>query len=346
MNDSDSFVERVPQILMAHGGGGKKMNELIDELFLPAFGNPSLNKRHDGAVLDRNHENGQPVLTTDSYVVTPLFFPGGNIGDLAVHGTVNDLAMCGATPEYLSAGFILQEGFPTELLGTIVESMKKRAEETGVELVTGDTKVVEARDSEGVYINTTGVGRVREGVELDPDRIVPGDVILVNGDIGKHGMTIMARREGLNLETEIRSDTMPVHTVIEDLLRADIPVHCARDLTRGGLASASIELAETGQRQFTIHEREVPVSEAVRGACELLGMDPEHVACEGRCIVFVPRDEADRALDVMNENPQAPEPAIIGAVSDERPGTVVMEGPIGGSRFLEMPGGEQLPRIC
>lgn len=349
-NDSDEqneYADRVPRILLAHGGGGKKMNRLLDEVFLPAFDNDVLASRHDGAVFPLCDDGRRGALTTDSYVVTPLFFPGGNLGDLAVHGTVNDLAVCGAEPQFLSAGFLLEEGFPTHKLEEIVQTMKTRAEDTGVKVVTGDTKVVDREEGEPeMMINTTGFGVLDHDQELKPSCIRPGDRILINGDIGAHGMTILAEREGIEMDTPIESDTMPVHRLIQDLIRNGIDIHCARDLTRGGLATAAIELAEASGTGITLRESVLPVTDPVKSACEMLGMDPEHVACEGRCMVIVPEPQAQDVLALMEDHDQAPEPVELGEVVAEHEGSVVMEGPIGGSRFLNMPGGEQLPRIC
>jgi len=329
-------------IVLAHGGGGKLTNQLIERVFFPAFACTPLEARHDGAVLS---VNGQRLaFTTDSYVVRPLIFPGGNIGDLAVNGTVNDLAMCGARPLYLSAGFILEEGLPMETLRTIVESMRAAAERAGVELVTGDTKVVDKGKGDGVFINTAGIGAVETSSEIGPAAVRPGDAIIVSGDLGAHGVAILSVREGLEFEAPIESDTAPLWTPVETLLRAGIEIHCLRDLTRGGLASAVNEIAGAARIGIEITESAVPVREPVRGACEILGLDPLYVANEGRFAAFVREHDADRALEVLRNF--AADAARIGRVVEPHPGVVTLESRIGGHRVLDMLSGEQLPRIC
>ena len=277
-----------PHVLMAHGGGGKLMGDLIEGLFLPAFENEYLEQRHDGAVVECG---GRGIaFSTDSYVVNPLFFPGGDIGSLSVFGTVNDLAMCGARPLYLSCGFILEEGLAMETLSRIVRSMREAAREAGVRLVTGDTKVVDRGKGDGLFINTAGIGVVESTTPVAPGSIRPGDAVLVSGDIGRHGMAVMAVREGIEFESAIESDSGCVAHMVLDLLEAGIQVHCLRDLTRGGLASALVEIAEAAHRPTEIDEAAVPVIDQVRGACEILGLDPHYVANEGRFIAFVPPD--------------------------------------------------------
>ena len=331
-------------VLLAHGGGGKLTHQLIEKVFLPAFACAPLETRHDGALL---HLNGSRLaFTTDSYVVRPLVFPGGNIGDLAVNGTVNDLAMCGARPLYLSAGFILEEGLPIETLRTVVASMCEAARRASVTLVTGDTKVVDKGKADDVFINTTGIGVVETALEITPAAVRPGDAIIISGDLGSHGVAVLSVREGLEFEAPILTDTAPLWEPVEALLEAGIEVHCLRDLTRGGLASALNEIAEVGSVGMTISESAVPVLEAVRGACEILGLDPLYVAPEGRFVAFVPERDADRAVEVMRRFPVCPAVARIGGVERNAAGTVTLTSRIGGHRVLDMLSGEQLPRIC
>jgi hydrogenase expression/formation protein HypE len=326
------------RVLLAHGGGGKLTNQLIDNVFLPAFSNPALEARHDGAVLTIG--GARLAFTTDAYVVRPLIFPGGNIGDLAVNGTVNDLAMCGARPLYLSAAFILEEGLPMETLRTVVASMRKAADAAGVQLVTGDTKVVDRGSADGMFIATAGVGAVECGRVIGPQEVQPGDAVIVSGDLGAHGIAILSVREGLEFEAPIESDTAPLWAPVEALFSAGIEVHCLRDLTRGGLASALNEIAAARGVRIAIEEVAIPVREVVRGACELLGLDPLYVANEGRFVVFVPGRDADRAVETLGSDA-----VRIGLVSDGAP-LVAMESRIGGTRVVDMLSGEQLPRIC
>jgi len=332
------------QITMAHGGGGRVMHRLIEEVFAREFDNPFLNQRHDAARLPI--DSRELAFTTDSYVVQPLFFPGGDIGSLAVHGTVNDLAMAGARPLYLSAAFILEEGFPIAVLRRIVESMRLASDAVGVQIVTGDTKVVNRRHGDGVFINTAGVGVIEDARRIAPDRIAPGDSVLVSGDLGRHGIAIMAVREGLEFETNIESDSAPVCQAVLALLKQGIDVHCLRDLTRGGLASALNELAGASACSIHLQEAAIPVREDVRGACELLGFDPLYVANEGRFCAVVAKADTHRALDVLREYAVDTEPAIIGAVLREDRPRVTLESSIGAMRLLDMLSGEQLPRIC
>ena len=341
-------ISDYPNVLLAHGGGGKLTNQLIARMFLPAFHNPALQAQHDGAVFRLPTGRGDPLLafSTDSYVIHPLFFPGGDIGSLAVHGTVNDLAMCGARPLYLSAGYIIEEGLPMESLWRIVQSMQQAAEAAGVQIVTGDTKVVDRGKADGVFINTAGVGIVEHDRPIAPQSVRPGDVLIVNGDIGRHGIAIMAVREGLEFETTIESDSAPLAGLVLQLLDAGIEVHCMRDLTRGGLASALNEIAESAGIGIAIEERRIPVRDDVHAACEILGFDPLYVACEGRFVAFVAPQDADRALELMRQHPLGAGAAIIGAVQPENPGLVMMKSRIGASRIVDMISGEQLPRIC
>jgi len=337
-------ASQYPHVLLAHGGGGRLMQQLIEQVFIPAFANPWLGERHDGAVLE---VGGQRLaFTTDSYVVRPLFFPGGDIGTLAVNGTVNDLAMCGARPRWLSAGFILEEGLPMETLRRVVQSMRLAAAVAGVQLVTGDTKVVDKGKGDGLFINTAGIGVIEHPVRIGPRQVRPGDAVLLNGDLGRHGMAIMSVREGLEFESPITSDCAPLAELVRALLDAGVDVHCLRDLTRGGLAAAMNEIADTARRQIDLEESAVPVSEAVQGACEILGFDPLYVANEGRLVAFVAEAEADRALDVMRRSPHGAGACRIGKVVEGSPGLVTLRSRIGAQRVLDLLSGEQLPRIC
>jgi hydrogenase expression/formation protein HypE len=333
-----------PHVLLAHGGGGRLMNQLIERIFLTAFANPLLETRHDGAVLTL--PPGRVAFTTDSYVVHPLFFPGGDIGSLAVNGTVNDLAMCGARPLYLSTGFILEEGLPIESLWRIAVSMRRAAEAAGVQIVTGDTKVVDRGKADGVFINTAGVGVVPAGVTLAPTQVRPGDAVLVSGDLGRHGIAIMAVREGLEFESPIESDCAPLAGAVASLLQAGVGVHCLRDLTRGGLASALVEIATSANCGIRVREVAIPVCEPVRGACEILGFDPLYVANEGRLVAFVAAADVVRALAILRAHPGGAEASHIGTVTAADAGRVLLESSIGGTRNVDMLSGEQLPRIC
>ncbi len=337
-------IDQYPTVVLAHGGGGTLMHQLIGKMFRPAFHNPHLDAGHDGAVLPLTGR--KLAFTTDSYVVRPLFFPGGDIGTLAVNGTVNDLAMCGARPLYLSAGFILEEGLPMEALWRVVQSMARAAEAARVQVVTGDTKVVDKGKGDGVFITTTGLGAIEHDVSIAPGSVQPGDLVLLSGDIGRHGIAIMAVREGLAFETTIESDCAPLAGLVMELLDAGVEIHCLRDLTRGGLASALVEIAETAEVQITIEERAIPVREEVQGACEILGLDPLYVANEGRFIAFVPPGAAERALTIMRAHLLGAEACVVGKVMRVSPGVVTMTSSIGASRIVDMLSGEQLPRIC
>ena len=334
-----------PNVMLAHGGGGRLMGDLIRRMFLPAFGAPDPEALHDGAVLQLG-SGERLAFTTDSYVVSPLFFPGGNIGDLAINGTVNDLAMCGARPRYLSAGFIIEEGLPMEQLWRVVQTMEAAAAAAGVSLVTGDTKVVDRGKGDGLFINTAGIGLVPAGVEVGPSRVAPGDALIVSGDLGRHGMAVMAQREGLAFEAPIESDCAPLIGPVAALLGAGIDVHCMRDLTRGGLASTAVEVAEARGLQLEIEERAVPVQEVVRGACEILGLDPMYVANEGRFAAFVPEDSATETVEVLRGFPDCAGACRIGRVTADETGLVMVESAIGVRRIMDLFSGEQLPRIC
>jgi len=332
------------QILLAHGGGGRLMHQLIEQTIVPAFRNPVLDVRHDSAVLDVG--GARLAFTTDSYVVRPLFFPGGDIGTLAVNGTFNDLAMSGAKPLYLSASFVLEEGLPVETLKRILASMRCAADAAAVQIVTGDTKVVDRGKGDGIFITTAGVGRIEHALAITPTSVRPGDAVLLSGDLGRHGMAIMAVRAGLEFETTIESDCAPLAGVVADLISGGIRVHCLRDLTRGGLASGLIEIAEAGGVQVHIREDAVPVGEEVRGACEILGFDPLYVANEGKLIAIVEGDAAAGVVDALREHEHGREAAVIGRVTADHPGRVVLRTPLGARRVLDMLAGEQLPRIC
>ena len=333
-----------PQVLLAHGGGGKLMAQLIEKMFVPTFDNPFLSRQHDGAVVELN--GVRVAFSTDSYVVDPLFFPGGDIGSLAVNGTANDLAMCGARPLYLSAGFIIEEGLEMEQLWRVVRSMQQAAAETGVALVTGDTKVVDRGKGDGIFINTAGIGLIEHGMTIAPDRIRPGDALLLSGDIGRHGIAIMAQREGLAFESTIESDCAPVAGLVMKLLEEGIEIRCLRDLTRGGLATALVEIAAQAGRQIDIEERRIPVQEEVRGACEILGLDPLYVANEGRFVAFVAAEQAERAVEIMRAHSSGEGATIIGRVAEEESGLVTLQSAIGVRRIVDRLSGEQLPRIC
>jgi hydrogenase expression/formation protein HypE len=333
-----------PQILMAHGGGGRLMHQLVEKLFLPVFDNPLLASRHDGAAVLLG--GARLAFSTDSYVVQPLFFPGGNIGTLAVNGTVNDLAMCGARPAFLSAGFVLEEGLPVATLSRVVQSMGEAAAAAGLQLVCGDTKVVDRGKGDGIYINTSGIGLLEHDLEIMPSSVRPGDAILLSGDIGRHGIAIMALREALELETTIESDCAPLAEPVLQMLGNRLEVHCLRDLTRGGLACALVEIAEAAHLHLHIDENLIPVRQDVQGACEILGFDPLYVANEGRFITILPANQAERALTILRSRPLGSGAQLIGSVTEDHPGMVSVRSKIGTQRLIDMLSGEQLPRIC
>ncbi len=339
-----ALVAERAEITIGHGGGGRLTEELIDGIFRPAFSNPTLEKRHDGAVLDVG--GTRLAFTTDSHVVSPLFFPGGDIGRLAVFGTVNDLAMCGARPRWLSAGFVLEEGLSMEVLRRVAAAMGGAAAEAGVTIVTGDTKVVEHGKGDGLYVTTAGVGLIHHDLVIGPEQIRVDDAIILSGDIGRHGMAIMAVREGLAFESRIESDCAPLATPVAALLAAGLEVHCLRDLTRGGLATALAEMADARGLDFSIDERAVPVSEEVHGACEILGLDPMYVANEGRFVCFVPQAQVPEALDILGRTAPGGPPAVIGCVWASAASEVLLRGVTGAERVLYRLTGDQLPRIC
>ena len=331
------------EIVLAHGSGGKLSQQLIQSMLLPQFHNKFLDAAHDGAVFSVN--GTRLAFSTDSFVVNPIFFPGGDIGKLAIHGTVNDLAMCGARPLYLSTGFILEEGLPMQEFWAIVRSMRAAAAAAGVDLVTGDTKVVDRGKADKIFINTSGIGVVPNGVNICPERARSGDKVIVSGEIAVHGIAIMSVREGLEFETEIASDTAPLYDLVNVILGvADI--HVLRDPTRGGITSALTEIAQSARVGILLDEARIPISEEVKGACEILGLDPLYVANEGKLLAIVACDGAGPVLSAMRARPLGRNAAIIGTVTDEHPGLVFMKTRIGGTRIVDMLSGEQLPRIC
>jgi hydrogenase expression/formation protein HypE len=331
-------------VLLAHGGGGRLMHDLIRNVFVRAFQGQMLQASHDAATMDIG--GARLAFTTDSYVVRPLFFAGGDIGKLAVCGTVNDLAMAGAEPMALSTAFIIEEGFDTASLRKIADSMARTAEEVGVALVTGDTKVVERGKGDGLYINTSGIGVVRLNADIHPKQVKPEDAVILSGDLGRHGIAVMSAREGLTFETEVETDCAPLWSPVHRLLDAGIGIRALRDLTRGGLASALNEIAETRGVTILIREKEIPIVPGVKAACEILGLDPLYVANEGRFVAFVPKEEAPRAVEILRKDPVSADARIIGEVSAESRGAVEMLTRIGTRRRVDLLSGEQLPRIC
>jgi hydrogenase expression/formation protein HypE len=319
--------------------------DLIDRIFRPAFANAALDGQHDGAMLPLPG-GGRLAFTTDSHVVSPLFFPGGDIGKLAVNGTVNDLAMCGARPLWLSAGFVLEEGLPLATLEKVVASMREAAGAAGVSIVTGDTKVVERGKGDGLYVTTAGVGLIESALTVAPASIRPGDAVVLSGDIGRHGMAIMATRAGLEFESTIESDCAPLNGAVAALLASGLEIHCLRDLTRGGLATALVELAETARLAIAIDAAKIPVIEPVVGACEILGLDPMYVANEGRFVCVLPAAEADRAAEIISAHAPGGPAAIIGGIRGGPAGQVTQRSIIGAERIVDRLSGEQLPRIC
>jgi len=332
------------QILLGHGSGGKLTAQLIERILLPAFRNPFLEALDDQAIVSIN--GSRIAFTTDSYVITPIFFPGGDIGELAVNGTINDLAVGGARPLFLSLAFILEEGFPLADLRRVVESARAAAERAGVSIVTGDTKVVNRGKGDKVFINTSGIGLVPPGVELSSRNVRAGDAILLSGTVGDHGVAILSKREGLEFEGEIESDTAPLHELTAAVIAAAPGTHAMRDPTRGGLAATLVEIASRGELGVAVDENAIPIQETVRGACEILGLDPLMVANEGKLVAYVPAEQADAALAAMRAHPLGADAAKIGRVTDDHPGIVVLRTPIGGQRILDLPFGEALPRIC
>ncbi len=337
-------ITEYKNVLLAHGGGGKLSHQMVQKMFAPQFKNDLLEPLHDGAIF--SFHGTRFAFSTDSYVVSPIFFPGGDIGTLAINGTVNDLSMCGARPLYLSSAFIIEEGLPMEDLWRVVLSMEKAATSAGVQLVTGDTKVVDRGKGDKIFINTSGIGIIPDGVEISPKRAKPGDKIILSGTIAEHGIAIMSVREGLEFETQIKSDCAPLNGLVETIVTTSKEIHVLRDPTRGGVATVLNEIAESAKVGISIIEAQIEVTEEVSGACEILGFDPLYVANEGKLIAFVSQDAADKVLAAMRAHPLGKDSVIIGDVIADHPGTVVMKTRIGGSRVVDMLSGEQLPRIC
>ncbi len=331
-------------VLLAHGGGGRLSHQIIQKMFVSQFHNEFLDQSHDSAIIPI--KGSRLAFTTDSYVVNPIFFPGGDIGMLAVNGTVNDLAMCGATPLYLSAAFIIEEGLSMDDLWRVVLSMQEAARRAGVMLVTGDTKVVDKGKGDKIFITTSGIGTIENGIDINPKNARLGDKIIVSGNIGVHGIAIMSVREGLEFETKIESDCAPLNDLVQNMFKASQQIHVLRDPTRGGIASALNEIAESANVGMLIHEEKIPIDESVSGACEILGFDPLYVANEGKLLAFVSPEDADKVLAVMRSHPLGKDAVIIGEVTNEHPRTVFMKSRIGGTRVVDMLSGEQLPRIC
>jgi hydrogenase expression/formation protein HypE len=337
-------ITEYKNILLAHGGGGRLSHNLIQKLFVQRFKNEFLEPMHDGAILSVGENRF--AFSTDSYVIDPIFFPGGDIGSLAVNGTVNDLAMCGARPMYLSVAFIIEEGLPMEDLWRIVLSMEQAADIAGVQLVTGDTKVVDRGKGDKIFINTSGIGVIPKSIKINPKYAKPGDKIIINGPIGQHGIAIMSVREDLKFDSQVQSDCTPLNGLVEKMFTSTKKIHVLRDLTRGGLASALNEIAESANIGILIEEDKITVSEEVKSACEILGLDPLYVANEGKLIAFVAPEEAGKVLKIMQSHPLGKDSSIIGEVTTDLSDTVTMKTRIGGKRVVDMLSGEQLPRIC
>jgi hydrogenase expression/formation protein HypE len=333
------------KISLAHGGGGRRMARLIQEVILPHFSNSGVQNTHDGAILEFGSE--RLAFTTDSFVVTPTFFPGGDIGDLAVNGTINDLAMCGAQPLYLSCALILEEGYAMESLRQVLVSMGTAADAAGVALVTGDTKVVDHGKGDGIFITTTGIGRILPGAGIDPHLVQPGDAVIINGPVGDHGMTIMCQREHLKLQGDLTSDTRSLHREVEALIdRFGEDIHCLRDMTRGGLASVMNEIAHEAEVTISLQEQAIAVNPAVRSACEILGIDPLYVANEGKFAIIAKSGIENEISKLLRDINPMNQPAVIGRVEQRATAPVVIQGLLGANRILDMLSGEQLPRIC
>jgi len=331
-------------IMLGHGGGGKLTKQLIDLMFYPLLENAILLQGHDGALLPPI--DGELAMTTDSFVVDPIFFPGGDIGELAVNGTVNDLVCCGSEPLYISLAFILEEGFLLDDLWKIVQSIALSAKTAGVKIVTGDTKVVEKGKGDKIFINTTGIGRVLPGLAIAPEQCSEGDAVIINGTIGDHGITIMSEREGLAFESGIKSDTLALNDMMLDVFRKKPGIHVLRDPTRGGVASALNEICLASNTGIRLIEDQLPLSDGVRGACEVMGLDPLYIANEGKILVILPKEDAEEVVSIMQSHKAGLQSRIIGSVSSEYPGLLHMETSIGSTRIVDMISGEQLPRIC
>ena len=346
---NDGLVCPIPKseyekVVMAHGGGGTLSNQLIQKMFLSQFDNEMLQQEHDGAIFKIG--NQRFAFSTDSYVVNPIFFPGGDIGDLAVNGTVNDISMCGAKPLYISAGFIIEEGFDMDDLWRVVLSMKEAAKKAGVQIVTGDTKVVDHGKGDKIYINTAGIGIIPDEINISAENCSVGDKIIVSGRIAEHGVAIMSAREGLEFESQIKSDSAALNGLVENMFKVTNQIHVLRDPTRGGISSALNEIAQKSNLGMLIHQDTIPMTEQVKAACELLGLDPLYIANEGKLIAILPANNADTVLEEMRKHPLGKNSAIIGEIVNENPCTVIMETLIGSKRVVDMLSGEQLPRIC
>lgn len=347
--DPDSWtcplpLRNSPVVVTGHGGGGAMSNELVEHLFLPAFGPAQQGELMDAAVLTVGGQ--RMAFSTDSYVVSPMFFPGGSIGHLAVNGTVNDLAMMGAQPLALSTAFILEEGTELAVINRIASDLGEAARAAGVQLVTGDTKVVDRGAGDGVYINTAGIGLIPDGVDLRPSRVQPGDAVIISGDIGVHGVAVLSTREGLEFGTDVLSDCAPLNGLVAAMLATGADVHALRDATRGGVAAVLNEIAATARVGMELDDESLPVPDAVRSACGFLGLDPLYVANEGKLVAFVPAGDADRVLTAMRARPEGAGAVVIGHCVGEHPGVVAARTALGGTRVVSMPVGEQLPRIC
>lgn len=337
-------ISNYDKIVLAHGGGGTLSQQLIRKMFLPQFDNALLAAEHDGAVWEM--DKSRFAFSTDSYVVKPIFFPGGDIGELAVYGTVNDLAVCGAEPLYLSTGFIIEEGFSMNDLWHIVQSMKKAADRAGVKIVTGDTKVVDRGKGDKIFINTSGVGKIPPGVNISSERIRAGDQIIINGKIAEHGIAILSAREEFDFETSARSDAAPLNDLISEILEVCPDIHMMRDPTRGGVSSALNEIASKAQAGILLEESRLPLGPEIGAVCEILGLDPLYIANEGKVIMFASAEDARAVLNIMKKHPLGKEACVIGKVVDDHPGRVIMHTRIGSNRVVDMLSGEQLPRIC
>jgi hydrogenase expression/formation protein HypE len=349
INISEGLVCPIPKseyekVVMAHGGGGTLSNQLIQKMFLSQFDNKMLQQEHDGAILKIGSQRF--AFSTDSYVVNPIFFPGGDIGDLAVNGTVNDLSMCGAEPLYISAGFIIEEGFEMEDLWQVVLSMKKSADKARVQIVTGDTKVVDHGKGDKIYINTAGIGLIPENINISTENCSVGDKIIISGRIAEHGVAIMSAREGLEIESQVKSDTAALNELVNNMFKITNKIHVLRDPTRGGISSALNEIAQKSSLGMLIHQSKIPITDQVNAICELLGLDPLYIANEGKLIALLPDNKAQLVLEEMHKHPLGKDAAIIGEVVNKNPGTVLMETLIGSKRVVDMLSGEQLPRIC
>ena len=331
-------------ILLGHGSGGTLSNQLIGKIFVNTFDNEHLRRGHDSSVV--NLGNTKIAITTDSYVIDPIFFPGGDIGSLSIHGTVNDLAMSGAEPVYISTGFIIEEGYEIAKLYEIVKSMKKAADAAGVQIVTGDTKVVDKGKGDGVFINTTGIGIIKHSLDISPSSIKEGDAIILSGDIGRHGISVMAARENISMTEELLSDSACLSHIVKEIIDAGINVNCMRDLTRGGLASALVEISKTSGKQIQVVEEKISVCTQVHSICEILGFDPMYVANEGRFICFVSDDDKEKVISIMQKHIESENASVIGKVVSQKEALVTMKSTIGTERIVDMLPGEQLPRIC